>query len=184
VSAPARARCRACGSADTHPFVDLGMSPLCESFLPADALERMEPFYPLDVFVCGRCLLVQLREYVSPEAIFREYAYFSSFSDSWLAHAARYARAVTERFGLGAGSFVVELASNDGYLLQHFVAAGIPCLGVEPAANVAQVAEAAAGPTRPGRLLRRGAGAREMVAEGRARRPHRRATTCSRRSRT
>jgi hypothetical protein len=164
VSAAPRARCRACGSADTRPFVDLGMSPLCESFLPADALDRMEPFYPLDVFVCGRCFLVQLREYVSPEAIFREYAYFSSYSDSWLAHAARYARAVTERFGLGRESFVVELASNDGYLLRNFVAAGIPCLGVEPAENVARAALAAGVPTRVDFFGRRCA--REMLASG------------------
>jgi hypothetical protein len=164
VSAAPRSRCRACGSADTHPFVDLGMSPLCESFLPADALDRMEPFYPLDVFVCGHCFLVQLREYVSPEAIFREYAYFSSYSDSWLAHAARYARAVTERFGLGSESFVVELASNDGYLLRNFVAAGIPCLGVEPAGNVAKVALAAGVPTRVDFFGQRCA--RELLASG------------------
>jgi hypothetical protein len=159
-----RARCRFCGSAETHPFVDLGMSPLCESFLPADALDRMEPFYPLDVFVCGRCLLVQLREYVSPEAIFREYAYFSSYSDSWLAHAAAYSRAVIGRFGLDRGSFVVELASNDGYLLRNFVARGIPCLGVEPAANVAKAAEALGVPTRVEFFGRRAAA--DLVAQG------------------
>jgi hypothetical protein len=144
---PVRARCRFCGSGRTHPFVDLGMSPLCESFLAADALDRMEPFYPLDVFVCERCCLVQLREYVSPEQIFREYAYFSSYSDSWLAHAAAYADAMIGRFGLDAGSFVVELASNDGYLLRNFVTRGVPCLGVEPAANVAKAAERVGVPT-------------------------------------
>jgi hypothetical protein len=159
-----RARCRFCGSGETHLFVDLGMSPLCENFLPEEALDRMEPFYPLDVFVCGRCLLVQLREYVSPEEIFREYAYFSSYSDSWLAHAAGYSRAVIERFGLDGGSFVVELASNDGYLLRNFVARGIPCLGVEPAANVAKAALAAGVPTRVDFFGRRCA--RELLASG------------------
>jgi len=139
--------CRFCGSAESRPFVDLGMSPLCESFLAPDALDRMEPFYPLSVFVCSRCFLVQLAEYVSPEEIFREYAYFSSYSDSWLAHAASYTRAMTERFALDGRSFVVELASNDGYLLRNFVSRGIPCLGIEPAANVANAAAAVGVPT-------------------------------------
>jgi len=120
--------------------VDLGMSPLCESFLAADQLNRMEPFYPLHVFVCGACFLVQLLEYVTPEHIFTEYAYFSSYSNSWLQHAKNYAEMMTSRLGLGRGSLVVELASNDGYLLQNFVAKGIPVLGIEPAKNVAQVA--------------------------------------------
>jgi hypothetical protein len=146
-TAPPRAACRFCKSSDVHAFVDLGMSPLCESFLAADQLDRMEPFYPLSVFVCGRCFLVQLKEYVSPDEIFTEYAYFSSYSDSWLAHAREYSKRVMERFRLGAKSFVVELASNDGYLLRNFVAAGIPCLGIEPAANVAKVAEQAGVPT-------------------------------------
>jgi hypothetical protein len=132
--------CRFCGCPESRPFVDLGMSPLCESFLAADALDRMEPFYPLSVFVCSRCFLVQLQEYVSPEEIFREYAYFSSYSDSWLAHASSYAHAMIERFALDGRSFVVELASNDGYLLRNFVSRGIPCLGIEPAANVASAA--------------------------------------------
>src|SRR5690606_22020377 len=96
--------------------------------------------YPLHVWVCGECLLVQLEEYVSPEAIFSEYAYFSSYSDSWLAHAKRYTEMAAARFGLGKESHVVEIASNDGYLLQYFVAQGIPVTGVEPAANVAEVA--------------------------------------------
>jgi SAM-dependent methyltransferase len=142
------AACRFCGSRETEPFVDLGMSPLCESFLTAEQLDGMEPFYPLDVFVCSRCLLVQLREYVAPDEIFREYAYFSSYSESWLAHARRYTERVVERFGLAAEHFVVELASNDGYLLRNFVLRGIPCLGVEPAANVAEAARAAGVPTR------------------------------------
>ncbi len=160
-----RASCRFCKSSDVHPFVDLGMSPLCETFLPAEALDRMEPFYPLTVFVCGRCFLVQLKEYVSPEEIFTEYAYFSSYSDSWMAHAREYARRMTERFRLGPRSFVVELASNDGYLLRNFVAAGIPCLGIEPAANVAKVAEQAGVPTLVEFFGRRCAG--NLAASGR-----------------
>ena len=123
------------------------MSPLCESFLPADAIHRMEPFYPLVVFVCDRCFLVQLEEFVSGEEIFRDYAYFSSYSDSWLAHCERYTDAMIERLGLDAASLVVEVASNDGYLLQYFKARGIPCLGIEPARNVAAVAEEQGIPT-------------------------------------
>jgi C-methyltransferase-like protein/putative zinc binding protein/methyltransferase family protein len=133
--------CRACGAPVRESLVDLGMSPLCESFVPAESADAMEPFYPLHVFVCDQCFLAQLREYVSAEAIFREYAYFSSYSDSWLRHAEEYTAMATTRFGLGPKSRVVELASNDGYLLQYFVRAGIPVLGVEPAANVAKVAE-------------------------------------------
>ena len=133
-------RCRFCGSGDLRPFVDLGMSPLCESFLTADRLDQVERFYPLAVRVCPSCFLVQLRDYVGAEEIFAEYAYFSSYSVSWLEHARRYSEQMVARFGLDARSFVVELASNDGYLLRNFVALGIPCLGVEPAANVAKVA--------------------------------------------
>ena len=132
--------CRFCGTLLEHRVVDLGMSPLCESYLAADQLDGMEPFYPLHVWVCHQCFLVQLNEYVGAEDIFTEYAYFSSFSTSWLEHAEQYVAMVTERFGLDDGSFVVELASNDGYLLQYFVQRGIPCLGIEPAANVAEVA--------------------------------------------
>jgi SAM-dependent methyltransferase len=132
--------CRSCGAPLELLFVDLGMSPLCESFLSAGDLDRMGPFYPLRVLVCGQCWLVQLGEYVRVESIFSDYAYFSSYSDSWLAHAKAYVDMMTERFALGAKSRVVELASNDGYLLQYFVAKGIPALGVEPAANVAKVA--------------------------------------------
>ena len=133
--------CRACGAPVRETLVDLGMSPLCESYVAAEDVDRMEPFYPLHVFVCERCFLAQLREYVSAEAIFGEYAYFSSYSDSWLRHAEEFTAMTTARFGLGPKSRVVELASNDGYLLQYFVRAGIPVLGVEPAANVARVAE-------------------------------------------
>jgi SAM-dependent methyltransferase len=120
--------------------VDLGMSPLCESYVPLEKINSMEPFYPLHVYVCDKCLLVQLEEYVAPEHIFTEYAYFSSYADSWVEHMRRYAVMITERLGLGKSSFVVEVASNDGYLLQHFVKLGVPVLGVEPAANVAKVA--------------------------------------------
>jgi SAM-dependent methyltransferase len=126
----------------TDTVVDLGMSPLCETFLAADALDRMEPFYPLHVWVCRACFLVQLSEYVRPEEIFTEYAYFSSYSSAWLKHAADYVSMISDRLSLGRDSYVVELASNDGYLLQYFVQRGIPCLGIEPAANVAKAAEA------------------------------------------
>jgi hypothetical protein len=134
------ARCRFCGSSDLPTFLDLGMSPLCESYVAARDLDRMEPFYPLHVEVCERCFLVQLRQYVTAEEIFTEYAYFSSYSRSWLQHARGYAEMAIARFGLGPASRVVEVASNDGYLLQHFREKGVPVLGVEPAANVARVA--------------------------------------------
>jgi hypothetical protein len=116
------------------------MSPLCESILAADQTNQMEPFYPLKVWACHKCLLVQLEQYVSAEHIFTEYAYFSAFSTAWLEHARSYVAMITERLGLGAGSQVIELASNDGYLLQYFVERGIPALGIEPAANVAEAA--------------------------------------------
>jgi SAM-dependent methyltransferase len=134
------ASCRFCGHRLHTTFVDLGMSPLCESFVAAEARNRMEPFFPLHVYLCDRCFLVQLEEYVTPDNIFTEYAYFSSYSDSWVEHARRYVEAIRERLQLGAASQVVEIASNDGYLLQHFVAREVPVLGVEPAANVARVA--------------------------------------------
>jgi hypothetical protein len=132
--------CRLCGEPLTETFVDLGMSPLCESYVPADRVDGQESFYPLHVRICGNCLLVQLPAYVAGEDIFSDYLYFSSYSDSWVAHAKRYADDMTERLGLGPESLVAEVASNDGYLLQHFVAAGIPVVGVEPAANIAEVA--------------------------------------------
>ncbi len=132
--------CRLCGSPLTQTFVDLGMSPLCESYVAADHLDEAETFYPLHVRICESCLLVQLPAYVPGEDIFSDYAYFSSYSDSWVAHAKRYAEQMTTRLGLTGASLVTEVASNDGYLLQHFVAQGIPVLGVEPAANVAEVA--------------------------------------------
>ncbi len=132
--------CRFCGATQQHTFVDLGMSPLCESYVPADRVNAMEPFYPLHAKVCQRCLLVQLEEFVTADAIFSEYAYFSSYSDSWVEHARRYVEMAVSRFDLDASSLVIELASNDGYLLQHVVERGIPALGIEPAANVAEVA--------------------------------------------
>jgi SAM-dependent methyltransferase len=132
--------CRFCAAPLRRTFVDLGMSPLCESYVPAERLGAMEPFYPLHVRICERCLLVQLEEFVAPEEIFTEYAYFSSYSDSWVAHARGYVEMAVERFGLSRDSLVVELASNDGYLLQHVVEKGIPALGIEPAANVAEAA--------------------------------------------
>jgi SAM-dependent methyltransferase len=139
--------CRFCGTPLRHTFVDLGMSPLCQTHISPDQLNHMEPFYPLHAYVCHKCFLVQLNEYVAPGDIFTEYAYFSSYSDSWVEHARRYAEAMTRRLDLGAQSRVVEVASNDGYLLQHFVRLGIPVLGVEPAANVANVAREKGIPT-------------------------------------
>jgi 2-polyprenyl-3-methyl-5-hydroxy-6-metoxy-1,4-benzoquinol methylase len=124
------------------------MSPLCESYLAADQLNQMEPFYPLHVYVCGACFLVQLEEYVSPSDIFSEYAYFSSYSDSWLDHARAYTAQMIQRFGLHGQSHVVEVGSNDGYLLQYFVEQHIPVLGIEPAANVAEAAVAKGVPTQ------------------------------------
>jgi SAM-dependent methyltransferase len=145
--APASSRggagvCRACGAALEHVFADLGMQPLANTYPSAAELERPEPFYPLRVLVCDRCFLVQLGEYVSPEHIFSDYAYFSSYSDSWLEHARTFAEMAVARFGLDGYSRVVEVGSNDGYLLQYFVRRGIPVLGVDPAANVAPAAAA------------------------------------------
>ena len=139
MSAP---KCRLCGSDLTQTFVDLGMSPPCESYLEADELDRGETFYPLHVRICSSCLLVQLPAYLAGEDIFSHYAYFSSYSDSWVAHAKRYVQAAVARLGLAEDSFVVEVASNDGYLLQHVRDLGIRCLGIEPAANIAEVARA------------------------------------------
>ncbi|WP_274425408.1 class I SAM-dependent methyltransferase [Chelativorans sp. YIM 93263] len=141
-------QCRLCGAGLKHSFVDLGMSPPCEDFRTAEQLDEVEHYYPLHVFVCDQCFLVQLKEYVSREAIFSEYAYFSSYSTSWVAHARNYCEAIVTRLGLGAASLAVELASNDGYLLQHFAPLGVPVLGIEPAANVAQAALDKGVPTR------------------------------------
>jgi SAM-dependent methyltransferase len=157
--------CRFCSAPLHHTFVDLGMSPLCESYVPPEREGAMEPFYPLHTRICERCLLVQLEEFVAPEDIFTEYAYFSSYSDSWVAHARRYVEMAVERFDLGPESLVMEVASNDGYLLQHVVERGIPALGIEPAANVA-VAARERGVQTLVRFFGR-AMAAELAAEGR-----------------
>jgi hypothetical protein len=136
-----RLTCRFCASPLGLTVVDLGMSPLCESFLRPDQVRRMEQFFPLHVFACEQCYLVQLEAFVPPEDIFSEYAYFSAYSTAWVEHAKQYVEMITQRLGLGNDDLVVELASNDGYLLQHFVGAGIPSLGIDPAANVAKAAE-------------------------------------------
>ena len=135
-----KARCRFCGHSLQHSFVDLGMSPPCQNHVTIEQLNHMEAFYPLHALVCEKCFLVQLEEYVAPADIFSEYAYFSSYADSWVAHAKQYCEYVQQRFSLDSQSKVVEIASNDGYLLQHFLAMGIPVLGIEPAANVAKAA--------------------------------------------
>ena len=156
--------CRFCMATLRHTFVDLGMSPLCESYVSLERANAMEAFYPLHVWVCDRCFLVQLERYVGEDELFQEYAYFSSYSDSWLDHCRRYVDQMIGQLELTGGSRVVEVASNDGYLLQYFVARGIPALGVEPAANVARVAE-----EKGVRTLVRFFGrntAREMVAAG------------------
>lgn len=136
----AKQLCRLCSAELTHTFVDLGMSPPCESYVSAELVDGAETFYPLHVRVCPSCLLVQLPAYIPAEDIFGEYAYFSSYSDSWVRHAERLVDTAIERLRLGSDSFVVEVASNDGYLLQHCVNRGIPCLGIEPAGNVAEAA--------------------------------------------
>lgn len=133
-------RCRFCSAALQVSVADLGMSPPSNAYLRAADLNRMEPFFPLHAYVCGQCFLVQLEQFQAPDEIFGDYAYFSSYSKSWLDHARRYAEMAVQRFGLGSGSQVVEIASNDGYLLQYFQGAGVPVLGVEPAANVAAIA--------------------------------------------
>jgi hypothetical protein len=132
--------CRFCNSQLTETFADLGVTPLSNSYLRSSDIHKMEPFYPLQAQVCGKCLLVQLEQFESPEHIFGEYLYFSSFSDSWLRHAEAYAERMIKRLRLGPQSQIVEIASNDGYLLQYFNRRGIPVLGIEPAANVAEVA--------------------------------------------
>jgi hypothetical protein len=136
-----------CAAPLARVFADLGKSPLANSYLTADSLNAMEPFYPLRAFVCDECLLVQLEEFETPAAIFSDYAYFSSYSSSWIDHSRRLAEGLVERFALGEDDFVVELASNDGYLLQYFAERGIPVLGVEPAANVAEEARRRGIPT-------------------------------------
>ncbi|WP_298798153.1 class I SAM-dependent methyltransferase [Pseudonocardia sp. 73-21] len=140
-------QCRLCGSSELRSFLDLGATPPCELFLTAEAAEGPEATFPLHVRVCDTCLLVQLPPLITPEETFTEYAYFSSFSTSWVGHARRFVDASVERLGLGADSFVVEVASNDGYLLQHVVERGIRCLGVEPSVNVGEAAREKGVPT-------------------------------------
>lgn len=161
--APAFA-CRSCGSTRHRLLVDLGTSPPCQNVVRPEALGLPETFFPLRAYVCESCSLVQIDAEVPPDAIFSEYAYFSSYSDSWVEHARRYVETVVRRFGLGESSLVVEIASNDGYLLQHVRDAGVPCLGVEPAANVAAVARERGIPTRVAFFGEDEAAA--MVAEG------------------
>ena len=168
------ARIRAAYAADTsstRSSISACLRCARASFSP-DQLDAMEPYFPLRAGVCGDCFLVQLNEYVRPEHIFNEYAYFSSYSTSWVAHAKAYCEMIAARLGLGADSLVVELASNDGYLLQHFLPLGVPVLGIEPAANVAKVAIDKGIATRVdffGDAARRGA--RRRRPQGR---PHRR----------
>jgi 2-polyprenyl-3-methyl-5-hydroxy-6-metoxy-1,4-benzoquinol methylase len=140
-------KCRFCKTSLQHTFVDLGMSPLSNSYLKLDQLNQAEKFYPLHTYVCEQCLLVQLEEFESPDHIFSDYAYFSSYSDSWLNHAKKYTDLMIDRFSLNKSSLVIEIASNDGYLLQFFQEQDIPILGIEPAVNVAQVAETKGIPT-------------------------------------
>ena len=159
--------CRLCGATVTRTFVDLGMSPLCENYLTPEQVDGPEPFYPLHVRVCDECLLVQLPDYVAGEEIFSHYAYFSSYSDSWVAHAKRFVDDMVDRLGLGPDSLITEVASNDGYLLQHAVARGIPVLGVEPAANIAEVAREKGVRTET-EFLGKESGARLAAAYGKA----------------
>ena len=144
---PETFRCRSCGARLSDPIVDLGKQPLANSYLEAGDLRRPEPRMPLRVRVCPDCWLAQTDQFVLPESVFSNYAYFSSYSAAWLEHARRYSETMIERFALDSRSFVVEVASNDGYLLKNFVARGIACLGIEPAENVAEVARAAGVPT-------------------------------------
>jgi SAM-dependent methyltransferase len=157
--------CRFCGEALRTTFADLGMSPLSNAYLSAAALRAMEPFYPLHAYVCSSCWLVQVEAFQTPQEIFADYAYFSSYSDSWLEHARRYAESSCRRFGLDARSLVIEVASNDGYLLQYFKQQGIPVLGVEPAANVAKKAQDRDIPTLVNFMGTRTA--QELVSRGR-----------------
>ena len=134
-------KCRFCSNLLKHTFVDLGMSPLSNAYLKLDTINKAEKFYPLHAYVCDNCFLVQLEEFETPDHIFSDYAYFSSYSETWLRHAENYTELMTQRFSLNANSQVIEIASNDGYLLQYFQKQNIPVLGIEPAANVAKVAE-------------------------------------------
>jgi len=163
-TSPRASLCRFCDTPLERTFLDLGTQPPSNSYLHTADLSRMEPFYPLHAYVCSECHLVQLEQFQTPNEIFGDYAYFSSYSASWLSHAESYCEAMVGRFNLGAESQVVEIASNDGYLLQYFVKRDIPVLGVEPAANVAHVAEGKGVPTRVAFFGR--TTANELVADG------------------
>jgi hypothetical protein len=141
-------RCRLCESSRLLSILDLGATPPCETFLTADELDAPEPTYPLHLRLCEDCLLLQIPALITPEDTFAEYAYFSSYSDSWVDHAKQFVDGAISRLGLDPDSFVVEVASNDGYLLQHVVAAGIPCLGIEPSVNVGAAARERGVPTQ------------------------------------
>jgi SAM-dependent methyltransferase len=158
--------CRFCRTELKRTFVDLGRAPLSNAFLVAEQLRRMEPHYPLHVYVCEACLLVQLEAFETAENIFGDYLYFSSYSELWLRHAEAYATRMTAEIRLGAGSLVVEVASNDGYLLQYFQQRGVGVLGVDPAANVAKIAEAKGVPTEVAFFGM--ATARRLVAAGKS----------------
>lgn len=156
--------CRFCNTPLKTTFLDLGVSPLANTYLSAEQLNQMEPFYPLHTYICENCLLVQLEVFESPQNIFGDYAYFSSYSDSWLQHAKRYTEKMIQRFGYSENSLVVEVASNDGYLLQYFIEKNVPVLGIEPAVNVAEYANKNGIPTLVkffGEAL-----AQQLVAEG------------------
>jgi SAM-dependent methyltransferase len=139
--------CRFCGTELKYKFADLGMSPLANAYLNEDQLYKMEPYYPLSAYVCEKCFLVQLHMYEPPHNIFTDYAYFSSFSETWMQHCSTYSKMIVERFGIDQSSMVVEIGSNDGYLLQYFVRRGIPVLGIDPARNIYRTAEERGVPT-------------------------------------
>src|SRR4029079_7804830 len=143
-----KVRCRLCESSRLLSVLDLGATPPCETFLTADELDQPEPTFPLHLRLCEDCLLLQIPALITPEDTFAEYAYFSSYSDSWVDHAKRFVDDAVSRLHLDPDSFVVEVASNDGYLLQHVVAAGIPCLGIEPSVNVGAAARKRGVPTQ------------------------------------
>jgi SAM-dependent methyltransferase len=155
--------CRFCRNSLKHQFVSLGHSPLANSYLDKQQTQKMEPFYPLEAYVCDNCFLVQVAEFESPQSIFGDYAYFSSYSQTWLDHAKKYAEFMKKNFSLGPSHRVVEIASNDGYLLQYFQALGVPVLGIEPAANVAKVANDRGIPTQVEFFGR--SAAKKLVAE-------------------
>jgi SAM-dependent methyltransferase len=148
IEEPATMKCRLCESENLLSVLDLGATPPCESFLTAADLDEPEQTYPLHLRLCEECLLLQIPALITPEETFTEYAYFSSFSDSWVQHAKKFVAEATEGLGLNRESFVIEVASNDGYLLQHIVEGGIPCLGIEPSVNVGEAARLRGVPTR------------------------------------